>query len=49
MKVALHNFKKYIDWYIYRSDTFWTLENAKNIKMMNLLNTRPMKVALRYI
>jgi hypothetical protein len=49
MKVALFvTFKKYIDRYIYQSDTFSTLKNAKNIEIMNVLNTRPMKVALRY-
>jgi hypothetical protein len=41
-------YKKYMDRYIYRSDTFFKLKNAKNIETMNVLNTRPMKVALHY-
>ncbi len=49
MKVALCYFKEYRDWYIYRNDTFWKLKNAESIEMMNLLNTRLMKVALHYI
>jgi hypothetical protein len=38
MKAALHYFRKYLDWYIYRSDTFWKLKYVKNIEMMNLIN-----------
>jgi hypothetical protein len=37
-----------IDQYIYGSDTFRKFKNAKNIESMNVLNTRPMKVALHY-
>ncbi len=34
-----------MDRYIYRSNTFWKFKTAKNIETMNVLNTRPMKVA----
>ncbi len=47
MKVALHYFKKVFGLLHLSNDKFWTLKNVKNIKMMNLLNTRLMKGALR--
>ncbi len=49
MKVAQHYFYKLFGLIHLSNDKFWTLKNVKNIKTMNLLNTRPMKVALRYI
>ncbi len=49
MKEALRYFKK-VSRPLHLSKRYnLKLKNAKNIETMNLLNTRPMKVALRYI